>query len=252
MEGTAASPIEILRNGACVFQPFLLALEGSGEVGCTAAFLPLHASAGNQRVCRSKTKEQLMKTPHSKTISIPSVLAALLFSGFAPMLAQATDNRAPDVSAVSTALEVPEGNKVHFHANAVGVQIYTATVSPTDATKFVWTFTGPEAVLSDNDGNVVGSHYAYAGPTRPAWESPSGSLVVGARQAGATADPTAIPWLRLGAVSTEGPGIFEGTTYIQRVNTTGGLAPATAPTQAGQEVKVPYTAEYFFYRAVKK
>ena len=45
---------------------------------------------------------------------------------------------------------------------------------------------------------------------------------------------------------------FEGTTYIQRVNTTGGLAPAAVPTQAGQEVKVPYTAEYFFYRATQK
>jgi hypothetical protein len=59
----------------------------------------------------------------------------------------------------------------------------------------------------------------------------------------------AIPWLLLRAVSTEGPGIFERTTFIQRVNTMGGAAPATAPTQAGQEARVPYTAEYYFYRA---
>ncbi len=63
----------------------------------------------------------------------------------------------------------------------------------------------------------------------------------------------AIPWLILSAVeaNTIGPGIFERTTFIQRVNTTGGVAPAAAPTALGQEARVPYTAEYFFYRAEK-
>jgi len=183
-------------------------------------------------------------------------IIGLFFASVAALLtvlpARATDNRAPDVSGVSTNLEVLGDNKVHFHANAIGVQIYTATVSPTDATKFVWTFTAPEAVLFDNDGNIVGTHYAYAGPTRPAWETESGSLVVGARQVGVTADPTAIPWLKLIAVSSQGPGVLDGTTFIQRVNTAGGLAPATAPTALGQEARVPYTAEYYFYRSTAK
>ena len=63
------------------------------------------------------------------------------------------DNRAP---AVPPSLEVPEGNKVSFHAYAVGVQIYHATASTNSPTGFVWTFTAPEAVLYDADGNVVG------------------------------------------------------------------------------------------------
>ena len=46
----------------------------------------------------------------------------------------------------------------------------------------------------------------------------------------------------------EGPGIFARTTYIQRVNTVGGRAPSTAGTSNGQIVRVPYTAEYYFYR----
>jgi hypothetical protein len=62
-------------------------------------------------------------------------------------------------------------------------------------------------------------------------------------------DPTAIPWLLLRATSTDGYGIFTRTTFVQRVNTTGGLAPATPPTQAGQEARVPYTADYYFFRA---
>lgn len=159
------------------------------------------------------------------------------------------DPRAPEVPA---GLEVPEGHKVSFHAYAVGVQIYTATQSPTDPNQLVWTFTGPQAVLFDRDGDVVGIHYAYAGPTRPAWESESGSLVVGSRYAPpVTVDADAIPWLLLEAVQNEGPGIFKRTAFIQRVNTTGGLAPARPPRRLGQTVRVPYTAEYYFFRAHK-
>jgi len=158
------------------------------------------------------------------------------------------DNRAPEVPA---SLVVPAGNKVSFHAHAIGVQIYVATASATSPTGFAWTFREPDAVLYDADGDIVGIHYAFAGPTRPAWESESGSRVVGARTvAPVTVDPSAIPWLILNAVpeNTVGPGIFARTTYIQRVNTTGGLAPGAPPTQLGQEARVPYTAEYFFYR----
>jgi len=161
------------------------------------------------------------------------------------------DKRAPEVPA---SLQAPDGNKVSFQAYAIGVQIYGATASATSPTGFAWTFQAPEAVLFDADGNVVGMHYAFAGPTRPAWESESGSRVVGARTVPpVTVTSNAIPWLILSAVPTNtvGPGIFARTTYIQRVNTTGGLAPATAPAALGQEARVPYTAEYFFYRATK-
>jgi uncharacterized protein DUF3455 len=158
------------------------------------------------------------------------------------------DPRAP---AVPAELKVPDGNKLSLHVFAVGVQIYTATPSPTDPTQLVWTFKAPEADLfkhhdhdDDDDDRPFGIH--YAGPT---WQSRNGSKVVGARVAGVTVDPTAIPWLLLKAVSTSDYGVFSGTTYIQRLNTTGGLAPSTAPSQAGEEARVGYTAEYFFYRA---
>jgi hypothetical protein len=64
-----------------------------------------------------------------------------------------------------------------------------------------------------------------------------------------TVDRNAIPWLRLRAAHTEGPGIFADTTFIQRVNTTGGKAPSVNGTFVGQVARVPYTADYFFYRA---
>jgi hypothetical protein len=148
--------------------------------------------------------------------------------------AQGSDQRAPEVP---TAIQAPEGHKVHFHAYAEGVQIYSWNGS-------TWVFQAPEAILYDADGNIVGTH--YVGPT---WESGSGSKVVGARVNGA-ASPNAnsIPLLLLRATATEGPGIFARTTYIQRVNTVGGIAPATPGASVGEIARISYTAEYFFYR----
>jgi hypothetical protein len=168
--------------------------------------------------------------------SVAAALVTLVLLHSATARAQGTDNRAPDVP---DAIAVPVGNKVHFHTYAEGVQIYTWNGTN-------WVFKAPEAVLFDADGNIVGTH--YAGPT---WKSNSGSTVVGARVAGVTVDSTAIPWLLLRATSMSGPGIFKKITYIHRVNTEGGLAPTERGSFAGQEVEVPYTAEYFFYRATR-
>jgi hypothetical protein len=46
----------------------------------------------------------------------------------------------------------------------------------------------------------------------------------------------------------KGGSLLSNTTYIQRVNTTGGTAPSTACTVAGAIEFVPYTAEYIFYK----
>ena len=143
-------------------------------------------------------------------------------------------------------LEVPAGNEIVYHTYATGFQIYTCTETAPGV--YAWVFTAPQAALYANYGNNgsnVGTH--YAGPT---WESNSGSKVVGIKLQGVTVNATAIPWLKLGVVSTQGPGIFEDVTFIQRVNTVGGLAPATGANAntVGQQAAIPYTAEYFFYK----
>ena len=41
------------------------------------------------------------------------------------------------------------------------------------------------------------------------------------------------------------------TTFIQRLNTTGGVAPAdgcSTSADVGKQVLVPYTADYYFYK----
>lgn len=149
------------------------------------------------------------------------------------------DNRAPDLPAICGTLQVAAGNEVAFHAYASGVQVYKWNGA-------AWVFVGPVANLfaDHNYRGMVATH--YAGPT---WESNSGSKVVAKRVDGCTPNASAIPWLKLEATSTEGPGIFDGVTFVQRVNTTGGNAPAAPGSFAGEEARVPYTAEYFFYRA---
>lgn len=129
-----------------------------------------------------------------------------------------------------------------FVLDATGVQKYTCKPTATGA---AWTLVAPVADLLKN-GAVVGTH--YAGPT---WESNDGSTVVGARLEGATVDATAIPWLLLSVVSHgTSSGAMSNVTAIQRLETTGGLAPSggCSAEVLGGTVEVPYTAKYFFYR----
>jgi hypothetical protein len=159
---------------------------------------------------------------------------ALLLGGGLTALAAGTDNRAPEVP---DEIAVPGAtNKVHFHGFGVGVQIYTWDGAS-------WGRAVPEATLF-HDNAVVATHFAG-----PSWESNSGSLVVGTVVTPVIVDTNAIPWVLLKASHTSGPGIFADITYIQRVNTTGGKAPETDGAFVGQVARMPYTADYFFYRA---
>ena len=164
-----------------------------------------------------------------------AALALLLLAAFVPAGADpGNDNRAPDLGDCEE-LQVPDGNKVTFQAYGVGVQIYRWNGTS-------WAFVAPEATLFHGSG-VVAIH--FAGPT---WESNSGSTVVGAVIDHCTPDPDSIPWLLLAAVSSEGPGIFDGVTFIQRLNTVGGIAPDEPGDFVGEEARVPYAADYVFYR----
>jgi hypothetical protein len=149
----------------------------------------------------------------------------------------------PELPESCDTIRVEAGNEVAFHAYAIGVQIYRWNGS-------AWTLLAPDAKLYADAGynGKVGFH--YGGPT---WESNSGSKVIAARVpgTGCTPDGSAVAWLLLKKVSTDGPGIFSDVTFIQRVNTTGGLAPTTPGTTIGEEKRVPYTAEYYFYRAAE-
>ena len=147
-------------------------------------------------------------------------------------------SRAPDLTSCDS-LQVQAGSRLATRLYARGVQIYRWNGTS-------WVFVAPSALLyADPEGRgQVGSHYAG-----PSWESMSGSKVVGTVLRRCTPDASAIPWLLLGSVSSDGPGIFHDTKFIQRVNTTGGLAPLEPGSVTGETTSVPYRAEYLFYRA---
>jgi hypothetical protein len=146
---------------------------------------------------------------------------------------------------VPTQLIPPAGNVEVLRLHGDGVQIYVSTPNPSNPSQFVWTFTAPSADLSNNGGHSMGSH--YVGPT---WEANNGSLVKGTKIAGVTVDSSAIPWLLLRGRDWAGHGMFSEVTYIQRLDTVGGLAPSWTPTAAGIEVDVHYTATYVFFEAI--
>jgi hypothetical protein len=64
-------------------------------------------------------------------------------------------------------------------------------------------------------------------------------------------DANAIPWLLLSVTSAEGNGVFGHTLSVQRLNTSGGKAPADGCNQAqlGKIARVNYRAIYNFYVA---
>jgi hypothetical protein len=172
-----------------------------------------------------------------------AALAGLLIATIAGLaLFSAVASAHADEPAVPARIQVPAGNTPFLLAHALGVQIYACTATPGGPK---WQFVAPKAVLYGDPGELLGFH--FAGPT---WQATDGSQVKAARVDGVTVDPKAIPWLLLEATSTSA-GRLAPTTYIQRLNTHGGLEPAAAACNAGTvgaEQHVPYTADYRFWK----
>src|SRR5262245_43187734 len=146
-------------------------------------------------------------------------------------------NFGPDLPPSCGAIEVPDGNKLALRVYAVGIQRYRWNGAG-------WDFVEPVATLYADPTYRVKAGTHYAGPT---WESILGGKVVATRVDGCTPDPASIPWLLLRATSADG--VLSLVTFIQRVNTKGGLAPIAPGASTGVMAEIPYTTEYLFYRA---
>jgi hypothetical protein len=130
---------------------------------------------------------------------------------------------------------------------AKGVQVYECRPKADRAGEYGWAFVAPEADLFDGNGRKIGTHYAG-----PHWESADGSKVIGrVKDSAAAPRADAIPWLLLTTKSVSSRGSFSDTTSIQRVNTAGGLAPASGCSEqnVGTTARVPYVADYYFLSA---
>ena len=150
---------------------------------------------------------------------------------------------------VPPALEVPRHQQLVLKALGVGVQIYTCGPSKDDSQQFIWNLTAPEASLFDAGGRHLGKH--YAGPT---WEANDGSKIAGVVKAHVDSPAkSAIPWLLLTTKSTASGGTFAKVRSVQRLHTVAGIAPSMPCNAelAGRTARVPYTADYYFYEAVR-
>ena len=142
-------------------------------------------------------------------------------------------------------MEAPEGHKLFLIGHAVGVQIHTCTYGDG---AYRWRFDGPRANVYDDNGKLLMTH-----SSGPSWQARDGSRAVGTLDGRVTVDPTAIQWLRLKTSTTPGADgdRLAGTTYIQRIATVGGLAPAAGACNAdtlGHTEEVDYTADYTFWK----
>ena len=147
---------------------------------------------------------------------------------------------------VPAELAVTEGHKLTFMAAAKGVQIYECAADAGGA--LAWKLHAPRADLVDDAGTLVATHFGGVDknlPPGPYWEANDGSRVHAGKPA-SVPNAGSIALLRLEAADTSGTGVFAKVSFVQRLDTTGGVAPAGACT-AGKTTEVPYTAKYYFY-----
>jgi hypothetical protein len=163
---------------------------------------------------------------------------------FASLLALSTSVLALFAPAqqVPQQLQPPANEQLLLQVHAKGDQVYTCKG---DGAQFTWTLKAPDAQLFDIKGKLFGKHFAG-----PSWEATDGSRVIGKAIANAPSpDPDSIPWLLVNIVTHDGTGVLSRATSIQRLNTKGGKPPASGcdASHSGQELRVPYTADYLFY-----
>jgi hypothetical protein len=182
------------------------------------------------------------------------VALAMAFTVSQPPPAHADHVTPPSVPA-GLHLQVTAGNQAFREGDAIGTQDYICLPSG-------WTFFGPQATLFNEHDKQIITHFLSPNPfetgtpPRVTWQdSEDTSKVWGMTIASVSVQPDAIPWLLVQVVGAQdgptGGDELSETTFIQRVNTVGGVAPTTACT-VGMMALVPYSAEYFFYKAMKR
>jgi hypothetical protein len=165
---------------------------------------------------------------------------AALVAAAGTAIAQSDPMSAPE------AVRAPAGHRIAWDTVGVGEITYECREKKDAMGQYEWAFVAPVATLYDMQKKAVGKY--YAGPT---WEANDGSKVTGKQVAVAPSPaPKSIPLQLVKAEPAMGAGALNGVTYIQRLDTKMGVAPATAcdASAKGRQEKVGYEARYVFYR----
>ena len=221
--------------------------------------------------------KRVFRLTHIHWACVTLLALTLLATLTGPALAQDAVKVPPTPAAITP----PSGNTAYMVGHATGTQGYVCLPSGDGAS---WTVASsrPQATLFINafgsyklqilthflspDTNPNSNAPMPVPFGSPTWQSSIDSSVAwGNKYASINAgsDPScpttgAIPCLLLQVIGSEkGPygfGVLTNATWVQRLLTTGGSAPSTGcavSTDVGSQVLIPYTADYYFWRASK-
>jgi Protein of unknown function (DUF3455) len=169
-------------------------------------------------------------------IASAAVLATVLLAASGGAAMAGADE--PGSADVPPAVQVPPGNVLIGDFLGKGVQVYQCTAGS-------WVFVEPAANLigwTIRPGNIATAVH-FRGPS---WESTNDGSLVEAKVVAASPVSGSIPQLLLQSTKTRGDGVFGRVSFLQRLATRGGAAPAGTCVD-GQTVGVPYQADYRFF-----
>ena len=224
----------------------------------------------NSNAPKNQTTRRILLIACATALAVASTVSL-------PQLAHADRVTPPPVPAN---IKVPEGNKAFLLGQAIGTQNYICLPCPNPATSmcpddFAWILFTPQATLFNDDDQQLITHYFSPNPfetntnlgvladdmIRATWQHSKDTSTVWARAIASFSNPGFvargdIPLLLLLVVGAQdgptGGDTLTPTTFIQRLNTSGGVAPSmgcSSSTDVGKQAFVPYTADYFFYEA---
>jgi Protein of unknown function (DUF3455) len=144
---------------------------------------------------------------------------------------------------ITDIIKVPIENKSKLTLHAKGDQIYLCAV---EASVYAWKWQAPNANMYDTQNkSLLGTHGAG-----PSWTYKDGSSVKAKVIKKVDApDKSSAPWLLLEVTDRKGNGLLASVSYIQRINTQGGISPITVcdANHLGSEKRIPYSADYLFF-----
>ncbi len=182
-----------------------------------------------------------MQKTASLALTVAAVLGLSACAGMAPPAPVFSQAALPD------AVKVPAGHRVALETVGVGEITYECRAKANTAGAFEWAFVGPKADLNSRSGAKLGTYY---GPPAT-WAANDGSRITGTQLAVAPAAPGSIPLQLVKANPASGPGAMADVSFVQRVATQGGVAPALPcdAASAGRKEVVKYQADYIFWKA---
>ena len=153
--------------------------------------------------------------------------------------AKGTAVAAPNLGLFSS-IKAPSDREPVLKLAARGVQVFRCEKRDGQG---VWVFRQPDAELLDATGKVVGRHGANF-----SFEHVDGSRLVATIVAHEDAPKASdLRWLLM-TTRSFGKGAFDGVTHVQRINTSGGMPPATCDAaHAGRVLRVDFTSDFLFY-----